>query len=622
MIVVGRKSAWILVGTMALLAASATVAAADPPGPATAVRQTTGPVVQLKPVADPAASPAQVTSWGLNSWGQLGDGTHDQHLAPILLTQAPLLGKPISGISTGNLHTCAITIGTLWCWGSNQHGEMGNGTTGGPQDVPQQVKGALSGRFVTSVSVGDTHICAVANGTVFCWGANTLGEIGNNSTTDVSKPVAIAGTLAGKVVTSVSVGTQHTCAVANGAAYCWGRNVEGELGYLTDENISKVPQQVTQSDGGLLGHLVTSIGTGQFHTCALADGRVYCWGYNAHGQLGIGPHGSVFVPFVVKGLLKDLPVKALSVGLDENCVIAGVFTTRNGFCWGRGGSGRLGDGGNTDRNSPVALKTTNTPVQNKALSAITIDDGGGCVLVNGKGYCWGDIDKNGRLGFGSALGSTQAVPVKANGALADHALLRLTTSYDHSAGIAVVTRAFTDVPQDYPFHDDINWLAGSTITTGFVDGTYRPTNAIDRQAMAAFLYRSKNPGSAPPTCTGTVFTDVGPKSPFCGEIEWIADKGLLPPGGLFHPLGVVTRETMANWIFRITYANLPDQKCAPGDRLFKDVPAQFDSCGNIEWFAHAGITTGFSDGSFQPFGSVNRDSMAAFFHRVLSISDN
>src|SRR5690606_1462446 len=137
--------------------------------------------------------------------------------------------------------------------------------------VAVYASGVLSGKTVTDISVGDQYSCAVANGAAYCWGQNTSGSLGNNSTTTSYVPVAVytGGALSGKTVTAVSAGLSHSCAVANGAAYCWGANIYGQLG-IGATTASSVPVAVNTS-GVLNGKTVTAISAGQTHTCAIAD---------------------------------------------------------------------------------------------------------------------------------------------------------------------------------------------------------------------------------------------------------------------------------------------------------------------------------------------------------------
>ena len=149
----------------------------------------------------------------------------------------------------------------------------------------------FAGMVVTaSLLVAPAVVAGPTPGRAVSWGSNSKGELGNNSTTGSSVPVAVdmSGALAGKAVTAVTAGGYYTCAVADGKAYCWGYNDSGQLG---DNSINDSPVPVAvDTSGALAGETVTAISAGRSHTCAVADGKAYCWGYNGSGQLGDGSH--------------------------------------------------------------------------------------------------------------------------------------------------------------------------------------------------------------------------------------------------------------------------------------------------------------------------------------------
>jgi hypothetical protein len=172
---------------------------------------------------------------------------------------------------------------------------------------------------------------------------------------------------------------------------------------------------------------------------------------------------------------------------------------------------------------------------------------------------------------------------------------------------------FADVGWSHPFVDDIVWLVDQGITTGFVDGTYRPGAAITRATMAAFLYRYEgSPAFDPPEVP--TFPDVPTTHPFFTEIEWAVAEGLTGgfPDGTFRPGTTITRASMAAFFYRLAQepAHTP-----PASPSFPDVPASHTFFGDIEWLADNAITGGYSDGTYRPGSSVTRGSMAAFLHR-------
>jgi alpha-tubulin suppressor-like RCC1 family protein len=233
-----------------------------------------------------------VECWGYNGNGQLGNNSATNSSVPV---QVSGLTSGVTAVSVGYYSACALTAGgSVECWGDNTYGELGNNSTAN-SSVPVQVSGLTSG--VTAVSVGQDSACALTAGGVECWGYNGSGELGNNSTTNSSVPVQVSGLMNG--VTAVSAGSgASTCAVtAGGGVECWGDNYCGELGNNSTTN-SSVPVQVSGLTNG-----VTAVSAGYCFACALtASGGVECWGGNNSGQLGNNPTTRSSVPVPVSGL--------------------------------------------------------------------------------------------------------------------------------------------------------------------------------------------------------------------------------------------------------------------------------------------------------------------------------
>ena len=208
--------------------------------------------------------------WGVNSMGQLGNGTNSSASVPV---QVSGLNAGVSSISVGRVHVCAIVSGAVRCWGGNNIGQLGNGTTTA-SNVPVQVDGLESG--ASSATAGHSHSCAIVSGDLKCWGSNGVGQLGDGTTNNSSVPIQVAGLTTG--VTQVSA-WNITCAVVSGAAKCWGSNSGGNLGDGTT-NDSLVPVQVFG-----LTSAVSSISVGDFHTCAVVSGAAKCWGRNSAGFL-------------------------------------------------------------------------------------------------------------------------------------------------------------------------------------------------------------------------------------------------------------------------------------------------------------------------------------------------
>ena len=191
-------------------------------------------------------------------------------------TSGALHDKRVSGISAGNIHTCAVADGRAYCWGNNNYGNGNNAdldnynVPGSRVPVAVDVFGVLAGKTVTAISAGGSHSCAVADGRAYCWGS---GALGTTSAERSSAPVAVdtSGVLAGKTVTAISTGGAHTCVVADGRAYCWGDNYYFQLGQNSTRD-SWVPVAVDTS-GVLHKKTVTAISAGGLRTEVLFGPR-------------------------------------------------------------------------------------------------------------------------------------------------------------------------------------------------------------------------------------------------------------------------------------------------------------------------------------------------------------
>ncbi len=275
--------------------------------------------------------------WGGNGSGKLGDGSIASSTVPVAVTG----GLTFSAVATGWDHTCGLTVsGAAYCWGRNDDGELGNGSTT-PSLVPVAVSGGLT---FSAVRTWGIHTCGLTtNGAAYCWGSNFAGQLGDGSTTSSSVPVAVSG---GFTFTAISAGRFHTCGLtASGVAYCWGDNGFGQLG---DGTTTMRPTPVAVS-GGLT---FVALAGGGYHTCGLtASGAAYCWGRNSENELGDGGSGINRRPSPT-GVAGGLSFTAISAGGLHTCAFA---TTGTVYCWGYNAFGELGNGTGTDSSVPVRV---------------------------------------------------------------------------------------------------------------------------------------------------------------------------------------------------------------------------------------------------------------------------
>ena len=320
--------------------------------------------------------------WGLNDFGQLGDATTTDRTTPVDVVG---LTSGVAAVAAGEDYTCGLTTpGGLKCWGSNNFGQLGDGTGGSFGDrstTPVDVSGLTSG--VAAVSAGFVHTCALTTaGGLKCWGRNDTGRLGDGTTTNRITPVDVSGLASG--VAAVSAGGGHTCALTTaGGLKCWG------------SGFADTPMDVTGLTSG-----VAAVSVGGSHTCALTTaGGLKCWGRNKRGQLGDGTATDRATPVDVVGLTGG--VAAVSAGSEHTCAL----TTAGGLkCWGRNG-GALGDGTNPDRTAPVDVSGLTSGV-----AAVAAGSAHTCAVTTVSGLkCWGS-NASGQLGDGTG-GGIRITPV-------------------------------------------------------------------------------------------------------------------------------------------------------------------------------------------------------------------
>jgi alpha-tubulin suppressor-like RCC1 family protein len=328
------------------------------------------------------------------------DGT----ISPTIGLAVAKYADNVSMMSAGYQHTCAVISGGVQCWGSNNGGQLGNNSQISSV-IP--VTAIVIGSGATHVSAGRGHTCAVTNGQVLCWGDNSSGQLGINNRQSSTFPRQIFRALPGGA-SSVVTGEAHTCAVANGRVHCWGSNRNGQV-YGYNENVnSTFPGEITA-----VGANIVTIAAGYRHNCAVTNsGGLKCWGDNTFGQLGTGntTNGQVFDTFPANS-----GVSNVAAGEHHTCAIVNGGVQ----CWGRNSYGQLGNATFTDSLLPVSAIPANSGVTAITASALNT-----CAVVNGGLQCWGD----------------SLVPLGPIGANASSQWIKLpTTIYPANSGVSSIS---------------------------------------------------------------------------------------------------------------------------------------------------------------------------------------
>lgn len=326
--------------------------------------------------------------WGLNSFGQLGD----------LTTNSANSFKAINAdgwhtISTGDKHTCGIkSDDTLWCWGLNESGQLGSGSTASssePLDITPDTSWL-------QVDTGSNHTCAIRDdSTLWCWGDNTRSQLGDGILSDQTEDDDNSNNLSQPKQIgidtdwiAISLGDEFSCGIraitnSDKRIYCWGENDSGQLSLGPVTNPVSAPQDTTGATNW------TAVSTGDTHTCAIkSDQSLHCWGDNTFGQLGQGDDSPSFSPVEVTS---STPWTNVATGNGHTC---GIKSDATLWCWGNNTTGQLGVGNSTHQPTPIQVNHDNDWLD------VFAGDSTSCAIDSEYiGYCWG-LNEDGQLAKG------------------------------------------------------------------------------------------------------------------------------------------------------------------------------------------------------------------------------
>ncbi len=332
---------------------------------------------------------ATVWAWGNNQYGQLGNGTSTDSKTAAQVSDL----ENIIAIASGANHSIALrSDGTVLTWGRNFHGQLGNGITGNISKKPVRVPGLTN---VKAIAGGGSHTVALMeDGTVRTWGWNFFGQLGDRSNTDRAAPVQVPDL---ENVRAIAAGETHTMALMDDdTVRTWGCNSYGQLGHGTDTDSNR-PVQVPGLNN------LKAIACGGYHTIVLEDdGAVWAWGNNEYGQLGNGTEEISLIPVRAADLNHVISV----AGGDMHTIA--IRDDGTVWTWGNNEYGQLGDGTNTDSNVPVSVSSVFNVRQ-----VISVAGGGSHTIAlgnDGTVLAWG---RNSYDQLGKSVRAQTGTPVQA-----------------------------------------------------------------------------------------------------------------------------------------------------------------------------------------------------------------
>ena len=348
--------------------------------------------------------------------------------------------RVLAQVSTsGWNHTCSVDHDKkAHCWGEGANGALGNGSTSNKYTpVEIDMSGVLAGKTIKQISVGDWNTCAIASDDkVYCWGYGiSFGDLGNGTFSQSNVPVAVStsGVLAGKTIKQISASDFHTCAIASdGEAYCWGGNTDGQLGN-NSTNQSNVPVAVLPPQGSsspLGGQFKQISAEGGNRTCAIAYGdRAYCWGEGRYGGLGNNSTTNSRRPVAVSmsGVLAGKTIKQISSGAYRTCVIA---SDNQIYCWGRNNHGQFGDGNTVDSLVPTATSNGGGTISDNTMKLRTQYAKKTAATCQAVAAGWQDVTNSSALAY-SAAGPNNGTALAA--AANDPNLPSTSVGYSHQS---------------------------------------------------------------------------------------------------------------------------------------------------------------------------------------------
>lgn len=541
--------------------------------------------------------------WGNNNNGQLGNGSTEDSIVPIKVMDNVVL------VSCGGKHTAAIkTDGSLWMWGGNYDGQLGNGSTEN-STVPIKVLDNVVSVSCGGSSASSSYTAAIkTDGSLWMWGDNSWGQLGKGAHGDSMVPIKIMDDVA--VVSCGSWG--HTAAVkTDGSLWMWGDNRCGELGngYVGNEEVDSgyrngnepltypiqdIPVKVMDN--------VASVSCGNKHTAAIKnDGSLWTWGGNEEGQLGNDRKYNAD-NWPVASKYQTIPVKVLDCVASVSCgsgYTAAVKTDSSLWMWGDNMFGQLGSAnGNKVINighGDFSTQTVPIELMNKVLSVSCGDFQ--TFVVKTDGSVWGcGVNDSGQLGNGGKYDSM---------AINNRAIQTIPVKlFDLMARVKLPT-SFYDVVADAYYTKAVIWAIEKGITNGTSATTFSPDKVCTTGEIITFLWKAQN---SPEPTINNPFSDVTKSSYYYKAALWAYEKDLVFDS-MFGANIPCTRSMTVTYLWKL--AGKPTAMASG----FTDVPSSAEYSKAVAWAVSRGITSGTGNNTFSPNATCTRGQIVTFLYR-------
>ncbi|MBA9085094.1 alpha-tubulin suppressor-like RCC1 family protein [Fontibacillus solani] len=540
--------------------------------------------------------------WGDNYYGQLGNdggGNVKTKWGDFYQTVPIKVLDSVISVSSSGRNTAAIKAdGSLWMWGENYDGQFGNGSKKGSL-VPLKVMDNVAAVSLGGGSVTSSYAAAIkTDGSLWMWGVNDYGQLGNGTTKNSLVPVKVMDNVA-----SVSLSkSRYVAAIkTDGSLWMWGDNANGQLGngYVGNQKYhdgfdfvlkQNIPVKVMDN--------VASVSLGFMHTAAVkTDGSLWTWGFNEGGRLGNGLKGT-------KNIIEPLKVMdsvaSVSCGSSHTAV---VKTDSSLWMFGDNGMGQLGIG--YTGNQKINIGQGDFPVQTVPIKVLDNVAAVSCgsyhtIIVKTDGSVWAfGRNGNGELGNG---GTNNGVDIY------NYPMQTTPVNISRLTARLKLPTAYYDVNANAYYTKSVIWAIEEGITSGTSKTMFSPDKVCSTGEVLTLLWKAQN---SPEPTTSNPFSDVTESHYYYKAALWAYEKGLVS-GSTFKASVPSTRSMTVTYLWRLA------GKPTSGASSYADVSSSADYAQAVSWAVGKGIATGTEKNNFSPDSTCTRGQTVTFLYRAFA----